>query len=580
MSCTLDVAVPEMSAGVLTYSSDSHIEPGRRVIVEVQKHLHAGFVLGVSLKKFPRRVKIKPIAGIIDEARIVPDDLWDLAKWSGKICMCGMNYSLRAILPRKFIEGERVYLHSRTPQKRGKFLEAGNFSPYDPERYEFYRSELAEGGNALVLFPSRDDAKSFYASLPESIKAEALLWPSGSVRLWESWRAVLRGEVRIVIGPPGGVFAPLSADKIIVEDEANPTYIIPYTLKISARSLAGHRAAFLGAEFITGGRVPSLKTCLRTHPTQRVKPDRKSIILADIHASRKEEVNGIDGNIPLTFSLIRRTYAEIVRGRNVLWILNRSGESLEVFCEGCGQSVRCGKCGGLMRSVNDGEVLKCRVCGAVRELPEKCEHCGRKFFKGKRPGIEALAKIVEAYYPKVKLYVKGSRKSAMKGLVLSTSLGLNILDTLRPGLVAWLDLDAELWGNDYATRYRVFTSLYRSIYGGLSVGESRKVLVQARRSGMRVAEFLSGGWEKFIADELREREEFMLPPYGYMVEVAVKSEKVSRLGLITTLEDAGLFVLDPGEEDKPFYLNVETLGEASAILEPLSRELEITIRSE
>lgn len=580
MSFLLDVAVPEMSAGVLTYSSDSPIGAGRRVIVEVQRHLHAGFVLGLSLKKFSRRVKMKPIAGIIDEARIVPDDLWDLAKWAGNVCMCGMNYSLRAILPRKFIEGERVHLSPRNSHQRGQFREAGNFSPYDAERYAFYRSELAKGGNALVLFPNRNDAKNFYASLPDDVRTSALLWPSGSAKLWDSWRAVLNGEVRIVIAPPGGVFAPLCADKIIVEDEANPAYIIPYTLKISARSLAGRRAAFLGAEFICGGRVPSLKTYLRAHPAQTVKPDRKSIILADIHASRKEESPGIEGTIPLTFSLIRRTYAEIVKGRNVLWILNRAGESLEVFCEGCGQSVKCGKCGGLMRSVNDGEILKCRVCGAVSYLPEKCEHCGRKFFKGKRPGIEALAKIVEPYYPKVKLYVKGSRKSSMKGLVLSTSLGLNILDTLRPGLVAWLDLDAELWGTDYTTRYRVFTSLYRSLYGGLSAGESRKILVQARRSGMRVAEFLSGGWEKFILDELREREDFMLPPYGYMVDVAVKSEKVSRLDLITSLEDAGLFVMDPGEDDKPFYLNVETLGEASAILEPLSRELEITIRSE
>ena len=48
MSCLLEVAVPEMAIDTLTYSSETPINEGARVIVEVQKHLHAGFVIGLA----------------------------------------------------------------------------------------------------------------------------------------------------------------------------------------------------------------------------------------------------------------------------------------------------------------------------------------------------------------------------------------------------------------------------------------------------------------------------------------------------------------------------------------------------
>ena len=292
---------------------------------------------------------------------------------------------------------------------------------------------------------------------------------------------------------------------------------------------------------------------MRTHTHQQEKPDRNNIILADIYASRKEEAHGIDGNIPLTFSLIRRSYTELLRGHNVVWVLNRQGESQEVYCEGCGHVLTCENCGSVMRSINDGEMLRCRVCGSVRKLPEKCPQCGRIFFKGRRPGLEALAKIITPYYPKVKLYVKGSRRSSMHGLILSTNRVLDILGDIKPSLVAWLDWDSELWGDDFDARWWAFSRLYDSYYAGRERDSQRKVLMQSRSSGRKVAEYLASGWERFCEAELRQREEFMLPPCGYMIELDTRG-KIPREEIINILEDNGLFVMDPGEDARTALL--------------------------
>ena len=96
---------------------------------------------------------------------------------------------------------------------------------------------------------------------------------------------------------------------------------------------------------------------------------------------------------------------------------------------------------------------------------------------------------------------------------------------------------------------------------------------------MKLAEYLTKGWEKFLADELREREEFMIPPCGYMIELDARG-KISRETLTGILEDEGFFVMDSGDESRPLCVNVESLGEISGVLEPYVRMLDITVRSE
>ena len=567
MSFLYDVAVPEMALSGLTYECPVEIQTGVRVIGEVKKHLHAGFILGLSNKNLSDKIKIKKIEGIIDEKNIIPSDLWDMALYAGRVCLCGAGAALKAILPRPLIMGDKL----KAPPEifyKGKFSEIDFFNPFDAERVNFYMNEIKSEKRTLILFPRKEQAKNFFENLDENIKNQTLLWPStGGKKLWLSWILTNEKKFRLVIGTAGAVFAPLSPEKIIIENEADGAFIIPPVLNISARSLAGRRAAFLGAEFITGGNIPSLKTFVRSKPQQEIFIDKKNLILADIFHSKtkNEELKGIKGSLPLTFSLIKNTYRELSKNNNVLWILDRLGEASEVFCENCGGAVKCSKCGQVMRSEDDGKILRCRICGQVQELPSKCENCGGEFFTGKRPGLEALEKIAKRYYDKVYLYADKYSRFKKNSLILSTKKGLGICGKINPSLIAWLDLDLELWRPGYDTRVEVFNMLWQSYWRGREENSARKVLIQSRKSGMKLARFLYSGWEKFFSNELKTRKEFNLPPYGYIIEIETQDTKL-RETLLDNLFNAGIFVMDPGDETQPLYINTNSLDPVEKVL--------------
>ena len=575
----IDVAVPEMRLSSLTYESPVDIPLGVRVIVPVQNHMHVGFVTG-----FPESrpdFKLKEIAGVIDDRCVIPIDIWNMAMYAGRVCFCGAGEALKVMLPKAITDGMKIAPSPDIMTEHNSFRERNYFNPFDDERVKFFVSELERPERTLILFPTKESAKSFYSHLPEHIMNESMLYVGGN-KAFKSWTSAYNHESRIIIASPSGVFAPSSPERIIIDDESNPAYIIPYSLNISARSLAGHRAVTLGAELITAGRIPSLKTYIRTRPKESIKPERKNIIFADIHHSRKEEINGIEGSIPLTYSLIKRTYRALIQNHNVIWILNRPGESSEVFCENCGHSIRCETCGRAMKSIDDGNILWCENCRKSRELPNKCENCGHSFFKGKRPGLDALFHIVKRYYNDVHIYAEGMKSSGLHGLILSTHRGLELCAKIQPELVAWLDLDLELWRSEYNTRYNLFRMLCESYWLGRKRDSNRQVLIQARKAGMRIAGYLPQGWSRFIPEELKTRKEYMLPPYGYIIEI--ECSRIKRGEMIRAFDNAGIFVMDPGDESKPLYVNVKTLDEVMNVRELFgirkNKSLKITLRSE
>ena len=602
MSYRIDVVIPALLID-LTYDCDEDLPIGARVIVPVVKKLYVGFVLGPSQKVFPAKIRIKSVIRIIDHKRLIPQDLWDLAQWSGREGLCGLAVALDSILPKNFLDGEIISIE-QTTENASEFRENTIFYPFDDERREFYITELTKNERTLILFPTKEAAQNFFKTLPPELKQEALLWPStGGKKLWTAWNLALSQQVRIIVAAQGGVFAPLCPQKIIVEDEANPAYIFQRSPRISARDLARRRAKFLGSKFILGGSMPSLRTFLRTTPKEsKLLPDRNNIVLTDINYSRKEEAKGIDGKIPITFSLMKRTYRELAKGNNVIWILNRVGNSSEVYCENCGQSIKCNECGGLMRSEKFGKLLRCKVCGGVQEVPEKCPNCGYKFFKGKRPGLEALYEIVLRYYKDVCIYCKyfddeycesdeyyTTYNETPHGLILATQRGLELCDKINPSLIAWLDLDSELWRPDYDTQYKVFRMLWESYWNGTKMknNSERKVLIQSRLAGMKLAEYLARGWSKFLTKELEARQEFMLPPYAYMLEFHVANKKL-RESIVDVFIQSGLFVMDPGDIKQPLQVSVDSLESIYKIIEAdttfqkamKKQSLRIIVRSE
>jgi primosomal protein N' (replication factor Y) len=545
-----------------------------------------GFLLGAASPSFPssssspappkKAGALKEILEVLDNESALGDDLWGLAGWMGKTFLCGMGEALQAVCPQPLLNGEPLPAGAAFGARGEGFREMSFYHPLDGERFERYREVLSSAaGRALVLFPETRSASSFFAGLPDAVKKESLLWPgSGGKKLWDAWKAAAAGGVRVVVGAPGAVFAPPAFETVIVDDEANPGYVFLRAPRVSARSLAGRRALSARACLVLGGRMPGAKSYLRSRPKPSILPRRERFVFVDMKRSVKAEVRGVEGDLPLTRSLLERTRETLGQGRHALWIMDRKGQAGEVYCSDCGSSIACDRCGALMRS-EDAGALRCVRCGARGTLPVHCPVCRGTLLQGKRPGLEALLPWASRYIAGygVRLEAGGTREPVKRGdppsLVLGTRKVLSLCDSVDVGLAAWLDLDAEARKVEYNARFQTFSMVWESYWRGRRGTEEaaeRTVLLQTRRPGGGWLASFRLGWGRFWESELRERKELGLPPHELLVQVDLPANE-DREALTRLLERAN-FSVASGGDSSPLWLSVKSTEPLGAALAP------------
>jgi primosomal protein N' (replication factor Y) len=106
-------------------------------------------------------------------------------------------------------------------------------------------------------------------------------------------------------------------------------------------------------------------------------------------------------------------------------------------------------------------------------------------------------------------------------LVVGTRAALSLCDDINVGMIGWIDADGEARSHEYDARTRAFGLMWESLWRGLRSWE-RTVLLQTRRPGrdwQMGLDDVDAGWRLFWRRELREREEFTMPPYAALVKV-------------------------------------------------------------
>ncbi|GHS97642.1 primosomal protein N' [Synergistales bacterium] len=584
----VEIIFPGPWWNTLTYLCDEANLPieGARVLAPVGRGTRVGF----ALKETPpsseaKGFTLKAVTQVLDNYCVLGDDLWNLALWAGRAFLCGSGEALQLACPPPILKGEAVSLSKQTKSaNKREFQELSFFHPLDGVRKTHYREAMLASERTLAIFPEKQNASAFFDTLPETLKARSILWPSvGGKKLMEAWKTAALSETLNVIGSLGAVFAPSIAgfDTIIVEEEAASGYVFTRNPKISARSLAGQRALFLGSKLILGGRMPSAKTFLRTlqgsktplierHP----QIEKNSFIIADSHRSVKADTDGIDGRLPLTVSLLERTRIALHNGHNALWILDRKGQAGEVSCSDCGASLSCERCGSIMRMENPSSnqaSLRCVMCGRRENLPTHCPVCRGSLLMGKRPGIEALSAVAERYLKGYKI-VTDEKKQKPPFLMLGTRKILSLCDRPDVGLVGWIDSDAESRKTEYGARAQAFSMILESYWRGRDAKPEldRVVVVQTLRPKNPWINSFKRGWRAFWEYELRERKELLFPPCGLLVRIDMPEnwDTAERQTLISSLEDAKLSVMSDGGEKSPIWLTLRSIAPLAAALAP------------
>ena len=522
----------------------------------------------------------KPITALIDETPPVPEDLRRLIKWFGETFFIGEGFAMKNILPSKFFTEEKL---AEAPLfRKGTFSAESLYDTEFKNRRAFYMELLEKAdGSSLLLFPEIKAAESFWKSLPPACQAEGQFWPQGPAKQWKLWKAMREGKLRFVVGSPGAAFLPAPKLSLIVMDEENQgSWRTQNHPGFHMRTLMGMRAIYAGASFVTGGSMPSSKGFLRAEPECLERSNDKKVIFVSLKDSSASEFAGIKDTLPLSDALQRETAAVRRAGGWALWLLDRKGYAVELACEECGGTVKCARCGSAMRWEEKERRLCCLECGEKMPLPEKCPNCGGLLLAGQRPGIEALYVRAEGALKGIYKTILLPQSSGDKlpeasellekypggGLLIGTKKLLTLCDGLSPALIGWIDADAEARGQGYDAGARAYATLWESLWRGTAEEKSRRIVVQSRRPGKGWQEGLTRGWGSFWKRELKEREEWELPPFVPMIKITMP--RASAAAFEKKLSDTELEFWSSEENSCEFWVRTKRFGELRALLAP------------
>lgn len=364
--------------------------------------------------------------------------------------------------------------------------------------------EAASRGQALVLAPSLDQARSFAVRLRRA-GVDAAIHP-------RDWASAAGGAT--VIGARAAAWAPApNLEAVVVIDEHDEVYQEERAPTWHARDVAIERARRAGVPCVLVSAVPSLEALAAGElaaPSRNV--ERAGWPFLDVIDRRRDD--------PMRGGLWSERLTPLLRGDGVVaCVLNRTGRSRLLACGSCGSVVRCETCDGAMTQADESQ-LSCRRCG--RQRPQVCQECGSVSLRNVRIGVTKAREELEALVGERVVEVTGAQGDEPvpdARVYIGTEALLHRVP--RADVVVFLDIDQELLAPRYRAAEQALALLVR---GARLVGPREgggRVVVQTRVPRNEVLQaLLVADPARFATAELDRRKAMQMPPITALAEVS------------------------------------------------------------
>ncbi|MEM7043015.1 MAG: primosomal protein N', partial [Pseudomonadota bacterium] len=412
---------------------------------------------------------------------------------------------------------------------------------------------LDHGEQVLVLLPEIALTAELLGRFAKRFTREIAAWHSelGSARRRRLWRRIAEGKEPVVIGARSALFLPFPKLGLIVVDEEHDGSFkqedgVPY----QGRDMAIARARFEDCPIVLASATPALDTAYAAGriegapaPSRPVCPPLR--LPSRFGGARMPEIELIDlrKNRPakggwLSPRLREGLESTLAAGEQSLLFLNRRGYAPLTLCRACGERLSCPNCHAWLVHHRLRRRLLCHHCGYSRPEPDHCPSCGTlDALTVCGPGVERLLDEVRNVLPEARTAVMtsdnpGSPRAAAELLAAMRAHELDILigtQIIAKGhhfpdltLVGVVDGDLGLSGGDLRAAERQFQLLYQ--VAGRAGREERagRVMIQTHVPDHPVMQGLrAGDKDRFYAEELAERHDAGLPPFGRLASVII-----------------------------------------------------------
>jgi primosomal protein N' (replication factor Y) len=440
--------------------------------------------------------------------------------------------------------------------------------------FEAVAAALRSGRQALVLLPEIALGAQWLDRFSARFGVRPAQWHSDLTPAERrvAWRAIARGEARVIVGARSALFLPYPDLGLIVVDEEHDTaYKQEDGVVYQARDMAVVRARLTDIPIVLVSATPSLET-VQNIATRRYDalhlPDRHGgaqlplVAAIDLRADKPPRQSW------LSPTLRQALVDTLAAGEQALLFLNRRGYAPLTLCRACGHRLQCPRCTAWLVEHRLVGKLQCHHCGFQMPFPNACPSCKAEgMLAACGPGVERLTEEVVTLLPAARTAMMTS--DTITGPLAASELIRRVQDhqvdlligtqMIAKGhhfpmltLVGVVDADLGLHGGDLRAAERTYQLLHQVAGRAGRADRPGRVLLQTYESRHPVMQALVAGHrEQFLATEAEDRRAAGMPPFGRLAALILSGpdieavDRVARALARSAPQGEGIEVLGP-----------------------------------
>jgi primosomal protein N' (replication factor Y) len=415
--------------------------------------------------------------------------------------------------------------------------------------FEAVAAALQTNKQVLILLPEIALTAQFLERFAARFGARPAEWHSdlSQKERRRVYRAVMRGEAKVVVGARSALFLPFeSLSLIVVDEEHEQAFKQQEGALYHARDMAVVRARIEGCPVVLASATPSLESFVNATAGRYVHhvlarrhgvAELPSVKLVDLRQER-DAINAPVKAQWLSPPLRTALEATLAAGEQAMLFLNRRGYAPLTLCEACGHKFTCPSCATWLVEHKYRRRLACHQCGFEIAAPTECPEChesGTLIACG--PGVERVAEEFASFFPNARYAIASSDTMATRGEIqgplrafakqeIDVLIGTQIVAKGHhfPHLTLVGVIDADLGGadGDVRARERTFQLLHQVSGRAGRAEKPGTVLLQTRNPDDAVMQALArGDRDGFYEQERMFREAAGAPPFGRLAAVIV-----------------------------------------------------------
>lgn len=356
----------------------------------------------------------------------------------------------------------------------------------------------------------------------------------------KEWYDIYSGRKKVVLGVRSAIFAPVqNLGYIFLDEEHETTYKQDNNPRYNAKQVAIKRVELEGAKLVLGSATPSIESFYFAQKGVfkliELKNRYNNAFLPEV------EIVDMKGEESLYFSkrLLDEIRKTLLKGEQVLLLLNRKGYSTYIQCKDCGHVEECSHCSIKYSYYASQGVLKCNYCGRVKRYTGQCSKCGSKNLIHSGKGVERVEEEIKKYFDvrviRVDSEMSKDREFFEKmyydfldkkyDIMVGTQLiskGLHFPDVTLVGVV---NADTILNFPDFRAGEKTY-QLVTQVAGRAGRGDKRgRVIVQTYQSEHPVFKRVkTNDYEGFYKEEIYNRELLEYPPFSKTINIGISSK--------------------------------------------------------